>query len=92
MITMMNAGMRYVRSAVNTADRTIAVIAMSRRKTMKTRNNGLVLLVAEVTPQFKRNFDKYVSKIQKKNEEQKAITKRFIISQAIEFYMKRNPV
>ena len=58
---------------------------------MKLRANGLTLLIAEVTPQFKRNFDKYVSAIQKKNKEQKAITKRLIIGQAIEEYMRRNP-
>ena len=58
---------------------------------MKLRTNGLTLLIAEVTPDFKREFDEYVSAIQKKNKQQKAISKRLIIGQAIEEYIRRNP-
>ena len=58
---------------------------------MKLRANGLTLLIAEVTPQFKRDFDEYLSAVRLKNKAQMAITKRLIISQAIEDFIKRNP-
>ena len=88
MITMMKGG---AISALFAVAMTATFVVRRRRMKMKLRNNGLTLLIAEVTPEFKREFDEYLSAVRLKNKQQRAITKRLIIGEAITEYIKRNP-